>query len=1026
MDKRKRWQFYLIIAVFALTLYNILPTIFYYTKPLKSPVDAKRAEQVASNIIERVNSLEGESKEWLASFSKLLGIKPTAINLKENDPGLIEVTFKTSQDAQLFQRFLPRAGAMISFVPAELKLSSNIANDKATTVLVERNINVHLNPADSSKLFKFTTKYEQDKLSPFYQQVIEDRVLQVAETLAGPSLNGLLVTAAADGIGSAKEKEDELLLTIAREISEAQKALGKNSPILRRYYATFSQVDLPNRTTAIDKLNGKLSALKARTSTQIKFLAEENKKQEASGGLVDISKSQALTELENQLNLLNTASVALQEHAADFRAGLRPLSRAQLQELFAKSAATVTMQNSQQVLDLSGYNPFIQTVVVDWNDDKINLVPYQDVQKIRALEGATEQEAITKEKLNQLVIDDIARISRVSDEAITPNADLFAISLDVLPNSNSFLAMNLGYLAEEQAASTADKLNSSWYPRHQDLVREAYPVRNFSEFLKEKPEEQKLGLVIYAPVLEKGVPPQGFRTSSIYVIARGLDSILQKYQDAPADDTRQALVEDFNALQSILQQSGFIGYSGQAYGMAPQFSKDYIFELSDYYTNLVAATYENFQVKGSKRFAVLEFSDVEQRILTQNKIDDRIHENLLKWKEEYNSAQVDLNPLARYTVPKPTKNVYWDNFKLSFAKYFRGDDRKILKWGLDLSGGKTVRIGLRDSNGHQVTNPDDLKQAVNELYNRVNAMGVAERTIRLENNTIVLDFPGSQGLSAAELVKASSMYFHLVNEKFSTGNAALAETVNKFLQEVWNEAVVTNRKDFESINEIAWQHLGGDAELEIAAFPRSEAANNLFKNGLRLANPHDRAASSAFNDSLSSIAAWRGTDPSQWYGQTHPLVIVFNNYALEGASLTNIQVGYDPSEGNILQFAVKRSYEGANRGQGSPRDDFYAWTSHFSEEKIAGTVYDTYSQGRGWRMAVILNGEIISAPVLRAALRDAATISGRFSQREINQLAADLKAGSLSFTPRILSEQNVSPELGKEERNKGITASLLS
>src|SRR6202041_2997618 len=60
------------------------------------------------------------------------------------------------------------------------------------------------------------------------------------------------------------------------------------------------------------------------------------------------------------------------------------------------------------------------------------------------------------------------------------------------------------------------------------------------------------------------------------------------------------------------------------------------------------------------------------------------------------------------------------------------------------------------------------------------------------------------------------------------------------------------------------------------------------------------------------------------------------------------------------------------------------------------------------------------------ALRDGATVSGRFSQREVNQLAADLKAGSLSFTPRILSEENVSPELGQEERTKGIVASLVA
>ncbi len=77
-------------------------------------------------------------------------------------------------------------------------------------------------------------------------------------------------------------------------------------------------------------------------------------------------------------------------------------------------------------------------------------------------------------------------------------------------------------------------------------------------------------------------------------------------------------------------------------------------------------------------------------------------------------------------------------------------------------------------------------------------------------------------------------------------------------------------------------------------------------------------------------------------------------------------------------------------------------------------------------MAVILNGSVITSPSLNAALKDGGTISGRFSQREVNQLAADLKAGSLSFTPSILSEENVSPELGYEERTKGIVASIVA
>ena len=390
---------------------------------------------------------------------------------------------------------------------------------------------------------------------------------------------------------------------------------------------------------------------------------------------------------------------------------------------------------------------------------------------------------------------------------------------------------------------------------------------------------------------------------------------------------------------------------------------------------------------------------------------------LLNWESKGSS---------KFDVPKPTQNVYWDNFKLSFVKFFRGDDRKILHWGLDLSGGKTVQIELRDTNNRIVTNEADLKQGMNELYNRVNKMGVSEVSIRQEGNFITLDFPGSQGLSAAELVKASTMYFHIVNEKFSPNNPSLAETTNRFLQEIWNEAVVTNRKSADEINLIAWKHLHGDSLDPDVIQPRNDAARILYNQGLRLANPQDAISTSAFAENYSKIALFRGDDITDWQGQTNPLLIVFQNYALEGSNLDQVHASYDPSKGNFLSFSVRGSFTGKNGQKVEPRDDLYAWTSQFAKEKITGTPLEAFSNGRGWRMAVILNGTIISAPTLDGALRDNAIITGSFTQREVSQLEADLKAGSLTFTPHILSEKNVSPELGSKEKTRGIISTLLS
>ncbi|MEN9654449.1 MAG: putative bifunctional preprotein translocase subunit SecD/SecF, partial [Chlamydiota bacterium] len=72
------------------------------------------------------------------------------------------------------------------------------------------------------------------------------------------------------------------------------------------------------------------------------------------------------------------------------------------------------------------------------------------------------------------------------------------------------------------------------------------------------------------------------------------------------------------------------------------------------------------------------------------------------------------------------------------------------------------------------------------------------------------------------------------------------------------------------------------------------------------------------------------------------------------------------------------------------------------------------------------NDTVINAPTLESALRDSAMISGQFTQREVQKLAADLRAGSMTYTPKILSERNISPELGRADRVRGITATVVA
>lgn len=1022
MEKQKRWQAFIIYIVILLTVYNILPTVFYYSKPLETPVSAARAKQTAVSIAKRVNRLETQSVEWIQSFCRLLKIKPASIDDHTTNPGEISVTFKSVEDARKFEKFLPRAGELIPFVPAQLSLLKHDAGVADKTVTVARRIPVRLDTDQINTYFEFSEKRDANgAVTPLYRTIVQDRALELGLSIAGTTENAQAAMAAPGDLTDPGAQE--FLLNTAQNIVSFVKAFGQKSAIANRYFASFSQIDTTDRAGLIDQFVTSLDKLSTSLQIEKNALEEEKRQKSASGGFLETVKKQRLESLTNKVVTLNTAAKIIKDHKASFAAGNAPLNNASADALIKNAQDN---QSGWQDISLGDRNPFIRQLQIDWRSEKIYLTLHSDVLAYQEKLDNSEYQSI-REQVNQFLYDEIAAVSRKSGETITPSSERFEISLNTLENSQSFLVMPLEVVAQAQVKQIKDHLVKNWAPSHPDLTAENFPIWDWATYEALPPAQKRLGLVIYSPSMDtkEGTAPKGFRMNSIYVIAKGMEKILKKLEHAPNADSSKQFIADFTSLRQTLQNGGFFGYPASPYVFTSDYKGDFIFEAQDYYQTLLNATRENFAVHGTKRYAVLEFSDIEQRLLTENKIDNRVHEDLLKWKDNYGAAQLGLRGMEYYDVPKPTQNPLLSNLKLSFKKYFRGDDRKILHWGLDLSGGKTVQIELRDSNNRTVTNEADINQGINELYNRVNKMGVSEVGIRQEGNFITLDFPGSQGLSASDLVKASSMHFHVVNEKFAPSNVELTDHVNRFLQEVWNEAVVTQKKDIDDINAIAYKHFYGDASDPDLVQPQSAAAKALYDQGLRLANPHEMAQTSTFDDTFSKIAMYRGDDATQWNGQTNPLLIVFNNYALEGSDLDNIQASYDPSKGNYLAFNVRSSKTTASGQKSKPQAELYAWTSQFSKEKIAGTPNETYSHGRGWRMAVILNGSVISAPSLESPLRDSAMITGTFTRREVTNLEADLKAGSLSFTPKILSEKNVSPELGSSEKSRGILSTAI-
>jgi preprotein translocase subunit SecD len=80
----------------------------------------------------------------------------------------------------------------------------------------------------------------------------------------------------------------------------------------------------------------------------------------------------------------------------------------------------------------------------------------------------------------------------------------------------------------------------------------------------------------------------------------------------------------------------------------------------------------------------------------------------------------------------------------------------------------------------------------------------------------------------------------------------------------------------------------------------------------------------------------------------------------------------------------------------------------------------------GKRLAILLDGRVYSAPVIRDAIAGGkAMIEGRFTDQEAKDLAIVLRAGALPAPVEILEERVVGPSMGEDSIRMGIIACLV-
>lgn len=118
--------------------------------------------------------------------------------------------------------------------------------------------------------------------------------------------------------------------------------------------------------------------------------------------------------------------------------------------------------------------------------------------------------------------------------------------------------------------------------------------------------------------------------------------------------------------------------------------------------------------------------------------------------------------------------------------------------------------------------------------------------------------------------------------------------------------------------------------------------------------------------------------------------------------------------GDVLRTAVAR------------QDQFGMWEIAFELTGPGGDQFFNYTSSHiGQPMAIVLDGIVLSAPVIQAAIRDQGVITGQFTEAEANSLAIQMRYGALPVPLKVVDVRSISATLGQDSVQRSLTAGLI-
>jgi preprotein translocase subunit SecD len=399
------------------------------------------------------------------------------------------------------------------------------------------------------------------------------------------------------------------------------------------------------------------------------------------------------------------------------------------------------------------------------------------------------------------------------------------------------------------------------------------------------------------------------------------------------------------------------------------------------------------------------------------------------------------------------------------------------KLALDLEGGNEITLTPQPAAAGQAAQkptPDQLKEAVNVIRQRVNGSGVSEAEVSTQGGqNIVVDLPGTPDAKTKELVKQSAqLSFRPVlvedgavptptatptptvsgtatpSASSSAKASAKATTSTSSTQKAANPSATNGRilpqaLTKHAVKDAAVKSLPKAAATTPTTAPTSAAATGSSATSGSTTTTPSAASSPTATDPTAALSAGTPSDLNQITNAvgtefTSETCQNLNTLQLEQPSRTKPFVtcstdgttkyilGPVELDGTDIKSASAQlgtTSQGLSNGQWQVLLNFKSSGAKKFANVTGRLVNLTQPQNE---FAVVLDGLVISAPATQARIGDGtAQITGSFTQSSATALAQQLKFGALPVSFKVQTDEQISATLGSQQLQHGLLAGVI-